>query len=540
MLGRGRYDFSSRYLQGAFRGWGYEDFTAGAITSTSVTLSDNENGTDSYGFETGRIISGSGVIVRKDYPSRKPYTGMTRLFSTKVEVSTHTSNTTVTLSGVPHSTWGDIRIYYLYDYPLGVPQDYQIPSKAVSGNLFAELQDLFLSEEDLSATAPVTYSSQTIALDYDSNDFEVSGSSLAIQDSGIDHDELANFLANEHIDWTDTTEDFLTTGTLGAGAITGTSFIIGANTLDTNEWAFLDGLDQALKTTDDVAFAGITATDTIQAEHLYSTDDLVVDDDATISGNLGVGVAPTAGYLISASKSVDASNAIGVWGGITNTKETGAISSVYGLAFTPKWYPASLEEDKSLGIITGAVLYPSVQTPEATAYNMSVVTLSGYYVHPAINRGIGSGTLGVTNLLEFHARDPSTSNNPTIGTLYAFYDGGMTKGTTNWGLAINTQSYINGNLGIGSTDVPTEALHFAEAKNIATGTSTGTKIGTATTQKIGFWNTTPVVQQAHIADAAVAAGDPPTKAEFDAFVGKFNTLLSYLDADAGVGLLAGA
>lgn len=36
-------------------------------------------------------------------------------------------------------------------------------------------------------------------------------------------------------------------GTLGAGAITGTSFIIGDNTLDTNEWAFLDGLDQSVK-----------------------------------------------------------------------------------------------------------------------------------------------------------------------------------------------------------------------------------------------------------------------------------------------------
>ncbi len=35
---------------------------------------------------------------------------------------------------------------------------------------------------------------------------------------------------------------------------------------------------------------------------------------------------------------------------------------------------------------------------------------------------------------------------------------------------------------------------FAEAANIATGTATGTKIGTAATQKIGFWNATPVVQ----------------------------------------------
>jgi len=36
--------------------------------------------------------------------------------------------------------------------------------------------------------------------------------------------------------------------------------------------------------------------------------------------------------------------------------------------------------------------------------------------------------------------------------------------------------------------------------DIVLGTTTGTKIGTATTQKIGFWNATPVVQPAHIAD----------------------------------------
>lgn len=41
---------------------------------------------------------------------------------------------------------------------------------------------------------------------------------------------------------------------------------------------------------------------------------------------------------------------------------------------------------------------------------------------------------------------------------------------------------------------------FAEAADIAFGASTGTKVGTATTQKIGFWNATPVVQPALTAD----------------------------------------
>ena len=48
-------------------------------------------------------------------------------------------------------------------------------------------------------------------------------------------------------------------------------------------------------------------------------------------------------------------------------------------------------------------------------------------------------------------------------------------------------------------------LTISDANNIAVGTTTGTKIGTATTQKIGFFNATPVVQQAAVADATDAA-----------------------------------
>jgi hypothetical protein len=60
---------------------------------------------------------------------------------------------------------------------------------------------------------------------------------------------------------------------------------------------------------------------------------------------------------------------------------------------------------------------------------------------------------------------------------------------------------------------PTEALRIsstrvisvADAGNIAFGTTTGTKIGTGTTQKIGFYNATPVVQPTAVADATDAA-----------------------------------
>lgn len=48
-------------------------------------------------------------------------------------------------------------------------------------------------------------------------------------------------------------------------------------------------------------------------------------------------------------------------------------------------------------------------------------------------------------------------------------------------------------------------INFTDARNLGVGTTTGTKIGTGTTQKLGFWNATPVVQQAHIADPSGGA-----------------------------------
>jgi hypothetical protein len=45
----------------------------------------------------------------------------------------------------------------------------------------------------------------------------------------------------------------------------------------------------------------------------------------------------------------------------------------------------------------------------------------------------------------------------------------------------------------------------ASTRNIVTDTTTGTKIGTGTTQLLGFWNATPAVQPAAVADATDAA-----------------------------------
>jgi hypothetical protein len=77
-------------------------------------------------------------------------------------------------------------------------------------------------------------------------------------------------------------------------------------------------------------------------------------------------------------------------------------------------------------------------------------------------------------------------------------------GGTGWESSSLLINPSGGNVGIGTTS-PSSLLHLADAGNITVGTTTGTKIGTATTQKLGFYNATPVVQPAAVADATDAA-----------------------------------
>lgn len=65
------------------------------------------------------------------------------------------------------------------------------------------------------------------------------------------------------------------------------------------------------------------------------------------------------------------------------------------------------------------------------------------------------------------------------------------------------------------------AFVISDANNIVVGSVTGTKIGTDVTQKIGFWDVTPIVQPAPIIDADGTLADITTK---------FNTLLAQMAA----------
>ena len=146
MFKRSRYDFNKRHLLGAFRGWGWQDFTT-PVGAGPLTLTDNENGT--YGvFNGDNVVAGSSVIVTSADPAKKAYTGTTKLFSSVVKCTNATA-TTIVLSGVPHTNWGTLRVYFLYDYAYGMPIDYEIPSRHITESLWTEIGDLFQTEEEV-------------------------------------------------------------------------------------------------------------------------------------------------------------------------------------------------------------------------------------------------------------------------------------------------------------------------------------------------------------------------------------------------------
>jgi hypothetical protein len=99
-----------------------------------------------------------------------------------------------------------------------------------------------------------------------------------------------------------------------------------------------------------------------------------------------------------------------------------------------------------------------------------------------------------------------------------------------------------GTLGAGATTLG-GSLTLGD-NNIVAGTTTGVKVGTAITQKLGFYNATPIVQPAGAAQAAVvttgATDSTPfgyTEAQANAIVALVNEMRSTL---VNLGLMKGA
>lgn len=117
---------------------------------------------------------------------------------------------------------------------------------------------------------------------------------------------------------------------------------------------------------------------------------------------------------------------------------------------------------------------------------------------------------------------------------------------------IGSRLQINGNLAVGysaSTAAPTNGLQVAGATNLngtvtiadtinlVFSTGTGTRIGTATSQKLSFWNATPIVQPTTaVGSAARVGGGGATVTDTDTFGGY--TIAQVVQALRNTGILA--
>lgn len=100
--------------------------------------------------------------------------------------------------------------------------------------------------------------------------------------------------------------------------------------------------------------------------------------------------------------------------------------------------------------------------------------------------GISNGTTNV-----YGARQSiNTVANGNIGLVIRAAGPSQTADLQEWQSSAGTPLAYIDSAGLGGF----AGLNITDAKNIVLGSTTGTKIGTATTQKIGLWNATPIVQ----------------------------------------------
>lgn len=84
------------------------------------------------------------------------------------------------------------------------------------------------------------------------------------------------------------------------------------------------------------------------------------------------------------------------------------------------------------------------------------------------------------------------------------------------------------------------SLTFADAKNVILNATTGTKFGTATTQKLAFYNSTPIVQPANTVDYLANLVNLGLRASGGTAAAAFPGLISSSSPTGGIGYATGA
>ncbi len=168
--------------------------------------------------------------------------------------------------------------------------------------------------------------------------------------------------------------------------------------------------------------------------------------------------------------------------------------SIRGLQFSNDTDSPDLYRFYSQGNANGKRLSVQVNSTERFAFNPNGNFHIGY---GGANTAAGTITIGnqtaptgnTTNAIQIYSQNQTNASfhvrDSNSRVFYAGEKVGM-RSNHDLQLAANDTVYLT----ISTAGLVT----LADASNIAVGTTTGTKIGTATTQKLSFWNKTPIVQ----------------------------------------------
>lgn len=278
--------------------------------------------------------------------------------------------------------------------------------------------------------------------------------------------------------------------------------------------------------------AGAIVTSSIRDDSSAATSILINGSHATAaigiadgSGRVGIGTLTPTGLLHVASNITDPSQA-GIVLAPAVTLSTGfkAIISAQ----------TDVRPTASINTVYGLLFIPNIVGTEGVTTNPITGTTNGVFCRIDTQASYDSA---ITAAINFSAAGVSHAGGGTITDLYGFrsdINSGTARVTNSWQVfaAGNAPSYFGGD------------VQHAEGTDLVLGTTTGTRIGTATTQKIGFYAATPVVQRAGAAQAAApaggtgtAAGGWSTSANRDAAINLINEMRLVL---VGLGLMKGS
>lgn len=147
--------------------------------------------------------------------------------------------------------------------------------------------------------------------------------------------------------------------------------------------------------------------------------------------------------------------------------------------------------------VTGTPTTQPSEVRAATAAEAAAGTLTNVYISPATAQSATALDFASPPVLGFGSTTPRPVHATTLSVAGA--------------ATINTTGTAGTSIGNS-----TGGITITDATNVVLGSTTGTKIGTATTQKLGFYNATPVVQQTQgaITNSVTAGGSTGTIANF--------------------------